>query len=72
MGFVPASLSSSPALCFDAGIKPTPEAALIIAQAMLAGFVRDAGPPEAIAFWEEAVRDCEDEMAKHALQEKPE
>jgi hypothetical protein len=37
---------------------------------MLAGFVRDAGPPEAIAFWEEAVRDCEDEMAKHGLQEK--
>jgi hypothetical protein len=53
-------------------MKPTPEAALIIAQAMLAGFECDAGPPEAIAFWEEGVRDCEGEMAKHALHEKPE
>jgi hypothetical protein len=45
-------------------MKPTPEAALTVAKAMLAGFERQGGPPEAIAFWEQAVRNCEAEMEK--------
>jgi hypothetical protein len=39
---------------------------------MLAGFKREGGPPEAIAFWRAAVRDCEAELAAHRPIEKPE
>jgi sirohydrochlorin ferrochelatase len=48
-------------------MKPTPEAELILAQVMLAALKREGTDPQAIAFWEEAVRDCEE-----ALKEKPE
>ena len=47
---------------------PTPEEMLANAKAGLAAFQELGGPPEAIAFWEDAVRDCEDLKHKPVLE----
>jgi hypothetical protein len=36
----------------------------VVANARLATFELEGGPPEAIAFWKEAVADCEAELGK--------
>lgn len=38
-------------------MKETPEASLLVAQALLAGVRKRSGDPDAIAFWEQAVAD---------------
>jgi hypothetical protein len=53
-------------------MKPTPEAQLLVAKAMLAAFEREGGPHEAMTFWKEAVADCEAETVRHKPVEKPE
>ena len=43
---------------------PTPEANLLLAQVVLAKLREEGDQPDAIAFWEQAVRDCEAEVEK--------
>jgi hypothetical protein len=53
-------------------MKPTPEAELLVARAMLAALKREGTDPQAIAFWELAVEDCEAELVRKKQVEKPE
>lgn len=52
-------------------VRPTPEEALQFAREVLETLRERGFPPETIAFWEEAVADCEAEAAK-GRQEDPE
>lgn len=47
-------------------IQPTPEEALAIARRVLDGLRLTGGTPEAIAFWERAVVECEADLAQAA------
>ncbi len=53
-------------------MKQTPQAELLVAQAMLAALKKDGNDPQAIAFWEEAVHECEEAMVRHKTVEKSE
>ncbi len=53
-------------------MKQTPQAELLVAQAMLAALKKEGNDPQAIAFWEEAVAECEAELVRHKPVEKPE
>ncbi len=47
-------------------MKQTRQAELLVAQALLAALKREGNDPQAMAFWEEAVTECEAEMERQS------